>query len=402
VALHGDFDDPATLRELQRLVDFARALPNVTQVQSVTQPLVLAGEVMGGGLRLPATPEQATNLFFFLEGEPGMRAMITTERRDALVHVRVRGAADPVVEALERFAATELRHWPTLPSRNDVAERLGWIAESAGRPSPPARVAKAMGAAQLPGEDDPAWQLRRAEILADEGLALLPAEAQAARLADARRELAVKQALPTVLARLGLDTDDGPRVALALDDLFIDDARGFHPRAELTAEVAGEPVLSRGFSRSVAHNLDVSLGISILLVLALLYFLFHSVRASLVCVFPSLLTLAFLFAGMGVWDISIDLGTSLVAGIATGAGSDFAMHYLWYLRRQSAEEVSRSVGPIMTVSIVLVSFGFFVLALGRSPVMHLLGTLAGLSMALAAFLSCLLLPALHPTSEETP
>src|SRR5439155_24608913 len=98
-------------------------------------------------------------------------------------------------------------------------------------------------------------------------------------------------------------------------------------------------------------------------------------------------------------DISIDLGTSLVAGIATGAGSDFAMHYLWYLRRQSADEVTRSVGPIMVVSVLLVALGFFVLAFGRSPVMQLLGTLAGLTMSMSALLSCLLIPALRPGEE---
>jgi predicted RND superfamily exporter protein len=103
--------------------------------------------------------------------------------------------------------------------------------------------------------------------------------------------------------------------------------------------------------------------------------------------------MALIFGVMGILDVPIDLGTSLVAGIATGAGSDFAMHYLWYLKRQRADEVSRTVGPVMVVSIVLVSLGFWVLALGRSPVMHLFGTLAGLSMSLSALLTCLLVPA---------
>jgi predicted RND superfamily exporter protein len=123
------------------------------------------------------------------------------------------------------------------------------------------------------------------------------------------------------------------------------------------------------------------------------------VKLSIICMFPSLLTLATIFAVMGIADISIDLGTSLVAGIATGAGSDFAMHYLWYLRRQSADEVTRSVGPIMVVSVLLVALGFLVLAFGRSPVMQLLGTLAGLTMGISALLTCLLVPALRPAEE---
>jgi predicted RND superfamily exporter protein len=61
--------------------------------------------------------------------------------------------------------------------------------------------------------------------------------------------------------------------------------------------------------------------------------------------------------------------------------------------RPRADEVSRTVGPIMLVSIILVALGFWVLAVGKSPVMHLFGTLAGLSMALSALLTCLLVPA---------
>jgi predicted RND superfamily exporter protein len=317
------------------------------------------------------------------------------------LHVRVRGDAEPVVAALEHFAQAELRHWPEPPNRDDALERIGWIAAGAGRPAPPYRVARALSHFDLVPDKDAAWQEARAQLLADESFTLLPAEAQAQRLDEARRELTVKQALPSLMTRLSLASDDAPRLALALDDLLLAREPGLRAPAELTAEVAGEPVLARGFSRSVAHNLDISLAIALVLVLVLLYILFRSVRAALVCLFPSLLTLGILFAAMGLWGVTIDLGTSLVAGIATGAGSDFAMHYYWYLRRQAPDDVSRSVGPIMTVSIILVSLGFFVLALGRSPVMHLLGTLAGLSMALAALLTCLLLPALHSPAEAS-
>jgi predicted RND superfamily exporter protein len=252
----------------------------------------------------------------------------------------------------------------------------------------------------LVDERDPEWQARRAELLRAEDAALLPEAAIAARLDDARRDLAIARALPPLRAALALPASDEPRLAALLDDLLRPAPPEVAARAELTGEVAGEPVLARGFSRSVARNLDVSLALSVALVLLLLYALFRSLRDSLVCMFPSLMTLAILFAALGLMGVHIDLGTSLVAGIATGAGSDFAMHYLWYLRRQPAGEVNRTVGPIMAASIVLVSLGFFVLALGRSPVMHLCGTLAALSMFLSALLSCLLLPALRPSRED--
>jgi predicted RND superfamily exporter protein len=165
-------------------------------------------------------------------------------------------------------------------------------------------------------------------------------------------------------------------------------------RLPFSAAVAGEPILDRGFSRSVERNQVLSLVISIGAVFLMLMALFRSPVQAAVCMFPALLTMVVIFGVMGLRHLHIDLGTSLVAGIATGAGSDFAMHYLWYLRRQSPDEVSRSVGPVMVVSILLVSFGFIVLALGRSPVMQLFGWLAGLSMSLSAFFTCLLVPAL--------
>src|SRR5439155_27020423 len=90
----------------------------------------------------------------------------------------------------------------------------------------------------------------------------------------------------------------------------------------------------------------------------------------------------------------IDLGTSLVASLATGAGSDFAMHYLWYLRRSSPADVVRFVGPIMVISSLLVAAGFAILGLGRSQPMRMFGSLAAIAMGLAALLTFLIVPAL--------
>ena len=47
----------------------------------------------------------------------------------------------------------------------------------------------------------------------------------------------------------------------------------------------------------------------------------------------------------------------------------------------------------MLVSILLIALGFFVLALGRSPVMHLFGALAGGAMVVSAFFTCVIVPA---------
>jgi predicted RND superfamily exporter protein len=439
VALTGDFNDPATLRELARLEDYTRSLDRVTQVQAVTGPLKLVNNAMSNKKRLPSTAAQASNLYFFLEGEAGMRALLGPDRKEALVTVRVRGDAAPVVDALERFVGHELRARPSWPTAEDVSDRVAWRARAAlhgGRPDL-TRLRRAVQVLALPGELDEQWAARRAQLVRDyftgveappvaeserarlERLAvegspeLEAAFKQAApspeegalafadlttRLTDERRALGVERATPLVLEAAGLsgaaasDPELTESVADTLDDLFLP-RPSTHAALELGGRVAGEPILDRGFSRSVERNQTRSLIVAIVVVLGLLYGLFRSVGMAALCMWPSLLTMAVIFGVMGLLGKHIDLGTSLVAGIATGAGSDFAMHYMWYLRRQRPDDVSRTVGPVMVVGVLLVALGFFVLALGKSPVMQLFGTLAGLGMSLSALFTCLLIPA---------
>jgi uncharacterized protein len=152
-------------------------------------------------------------------------------------------------------------------------------------------------------------------------------------------------------------------------------------------------VLDRGFSRSVGQNQLRALVVTLLLVAALLFGLFRSLRLTILAIWPALLTTMLMFGVMGLLDIAIDLGTSLTAGIVLGAGSAFATHDLWYRRRYPPDEVSRHVGPVLWLSILLVSVGFGVLAVGRSPVLHRLGLLAGASLLVSALLTSLLVPA---------
>jgi predicted RND superfamily exporter protein len=439
--LTGDFDDPSTLRELGRLQDFTRSLPGISQVQSVLTPLTLATSGMDGLAVIPWKRRQAANVFLFLEGQPGIRQLITPERKDVLVQIRMHGDAAAPLAELERFAKHGLHTQPRPPTVEDVADRLTWQARAWGSTVTQAELLRTLRPLAGPGLADEEWTRRRSAVVAEYlqspeapqmsaaarqrigalaiaapagspaleqalvEVAASPEEGELAyqflttRLDEERRRVAVARAVPllTRAARLPTEGPDAEfiraHVATLADDLFVHIAPDERPRAPLTARIAGEPVLDRGFSRSVGDNQIRSLIVTIVCVLLLMLALFRSIRLALLSMWSSLLTMAIIFGVMGLLAIPIDLGTSLVAGIATGAGSDFAMHYLWYLKRQNADEVSRSVGPIMLVSIFLVSLGFWVLALGKSPVMHLFGTLAGLSMFLSAFFTCLLVPA---------
>ncbi len=442
VAVDGDFDEPVALRELAQLEDRARTLRGVTQVQSIVAPLVLVSDAMGTGHRLPTTRGQATNLYFFLQGQPEVRSLLSEDRKHALIHVRVAAHAEAVVDALEAYVKERFAQPRAWPTRDAIAAQLADILTIPGQPPPDlGALQRAARVVAEPTENDPALVTRKTRLLREllrrgdapklrEGTkaeAELAVEQQKLGWEDTWRKAAVQpDDVELALANLSSDFDElrlqmgvdraydvliegsavhdaspavQERARRAVSDLFVRDAAERSAAVTLHADVAGEPVLDRGFSAAVERNHQRSTGISIVVVSLFMLALFRNVRAAVLSMAPALLTLLILMGVMGLWGAHIDLGTSLVAGIATGAGSDFAMHYLWYLRTEDQERVSRTVIPVAILSVAIVAVGFFVLALGRSPVMHLFGGLAGAAMALSALLACFILPATWKSSE---
>src|SRR5262249_50236327 len=133
------------------------------------------------------------------------------------------------------------------------------------------------------------------------------------RLAEERRRLAVERAVPRLLAAAHLPAE-GPdagfiraHVDALADDLFVPIAASEHATQPLTARIAGEPVLDRGFSRSVGDNQIRSLLVTIVSVMLLMYALFRSLRLALLSMWSSLLTMALIFGVMGLFAVPIDL-----------------------------------------------------------------------------------------------
>ncbi len=425
VEVQGEMTDPATLMELERLAGFARAQKGVTQVASIIEPLTLVNQAMGGGRRLPESRAQASNLLFFVEGEPSLRNVLAEGRDRALVHIRIRGDAAPAVAAIEDYIAHALHRQPVAPTAAEVSERLRWMTSAPPRtlervlvamaqapdavllraatekaidqllageggflpPVDPSRRPEIATALRV-GGDRKATLARVAPSLEEGGLA---ADALEDRLHEARRHLQEDTALRALPGEHSADARESLRATLGM--LLPRHPIAAAPRS-VVARLAGGPILDRGFARSVAHNQERSLIVSLAAVVLLMFVLFRSAYLAVVSMIPSVLWMATVFGYMSLAHIPIDISTSLVASIATGAGSDFAMHYLWYFRKRSPDEAVRFVGPVMVISALLVSAGFAVLGLGRSQPMRMFGLMAGLSMAGAFALTFLLVPAL--------
>lgn len=445
--VEGDILHPDALREVRRLSAFAGSLPGVTQVQSVLDPLTLVSEAMGVGRALPAERKQVSNLLFFIDGEPSVRTLLTEKHGHALVHMRLQGEAAPILAALEGYIG---QRWPFQlrpHSPDELAEEVSWalppaqraarlpairatvqrLSDAKGQPAPDAAAsARTFAAALRDVLAGPDGQALSAEARAALGagapqdvaalrarlLALAPApkeddvtvlcDAVAERAQNLARSARQQQATVALLQAAGVDdrgadaAEAHPMVAL-LAAAVLSPVQGDPPIAPaLHGRVAGEPVLDRGFSRAVDQNQWRSLGLAIIGVLVILLISLRSVSAAVLCVVPAALALAVVFGTLGFIGQPIDIGTSLVGSIVAGSGADFAMHYVWYLRRHPPKEVARTVGPVLLTTAMLLAAGMGVLIFGTSPPIRLFGLLAASGLLLSALLTFLLVPACTP------
>jgi hypothetical protein len=430
--VEGDLGDPAVLRRVAMLVERAGAEPGVTQVSSITDPAAMVIDLLGGGRRLPATGPQAAKAYLFLDGTPDIAPLMASDHQSALVQVRVRGEALPIVDRLEAWLDDGgLDVDPLAPA--SVARRLQWLTAAQGvDPSEDASVAVVAQLAPV-AESDEEWQRQRpsvaATFLAGEEIDPLSEASQQAVVAalatgrtsteamrtaiantddaefagmlldrafvSARVELGVTRGVDLAATAMGVDASD-PAVRNRLEALIRDalDPSLHDTAPALTVAVTGEPVLDRALSRSVARNQVRTMALGLAAVFVLLVLLFRSVAVALTCVAPAVITALALGGAMGLFGVQMDLSTAMAGAILTDTASDFGMHYLWYLRQQPHEEVVRTVGPIMIVSNVLVAMGFFAFAMGSSSVMHVFGSLSGATCVVSAIVACAIIPAL--------
>ena len=146
-----------------------------------------------------------------------------------------------------------------------------------------------------------------------------------------------------------------------------------------------------------------SFGVALLTTLLLLSALSQSWRLGLLAMAANVLPVLLILGLMGWSGIPLDISTVMIASIAIGIVVDDTIHFLYRYRRETQageaamEGIKRAfdaVGPpILIISIVL-SGGFFVMALSNFAPTSYFGLLSGLTVLVAILGDLILLPAL--------
>ena len=231
------------------------------------------------------------------------------------------------------------------------------------------------------------------------------------------RQLALGEARRLV-AEVHLAVPEGPKgqrflagLGTALIDLDVDHvvlpAAAGAAAAPLAVEVTGTPVLNQGLSESVDQNQIKSFFMAMGLVLLIVLYLYRSLTSALLAMAPVSLTLLVVYGGMGLLGVHLDIGTSMLASLTTGAGVDYALHLLAAWKgppgeaaattedlRKAATYSSFLVGRAIWTNALMVAGGFVVLTMGEARPLQNVGGLTATAMMAAALATFVAVPVL--------
>lgn len=172
IDVKGNLRDPATVIRLMRLTDLLEGSGVFSDVRSISQVLGFLAHRFNGLHRIPGDGESLNNLWFFLEGSDDVRPLVSDERDEAMLALRVPAGIGATSEDL--VSAVK---WAIDGSAREPAEvshlRLDALARQYGFSFPKDRVDESVSAAISPARQS---KIRQDRILEHLRLYLLSPE----------------------------------------------------------------------------------------------------------------------------------------------------------------------------------------------------------------------------------
>ena len=168
-------------------------------------------------------------------------------------------------------------------------------------------------------------------------------------------------------------------------------------------QVAGLVVLYNNMLQSLFKSQILTLGVVILVLLAMFLILFRSLTISIIAILPNILSVGVVLGLMGWAKIPLDLMTITIAAISVGIAVDDTIHYIHRFKEEFPQDRNylatmhrchRSIGYAMYYTSVTIIIGFSILALSNFIPSIYFGILTGLAMVIALLTALTLLPQL--------
>jgi len=167
--------------------------------------------------------------------------------------------------------------------------------------------------------------------------------------------------------------------------------------------LSGLLVLYNNMLQSLFGSQILTLGITVLLLSAMFFMLFRSLKIALIAMLPNVLSVAVVLGFMGWMDIPLDMMTITIAAIGIGIAVDDTIHYIHRFKDEFQKDRNylktmhrchRSIGHAMYYTSITIIIGFAILAMSNFIPSVYFGLLTGLAMSIALLAALTLLPRL--------
>lgn len=168
-------------------------------------------------------------------------------------------------------------------------------------------------------------------------------------------------------------------------------------------DITGMPFVDTTMDRSLINSQLGSISIAIIFVIFIVGLILKSFKSGLLASVPIIAAIAMLFGIMGLFGISLNIATVLVASVALGIGIDYSIHIISHFNHEIANgentftAVKNSIlisGNAIIINVVSVSAGFLVLVFSDMVPLQYFGILIATSMVSSSLGALTLLPAI--------
>ena len=178
---------------------------------------------------------------------------------------------------------------------------------------------------------------------------------------------------------------------------------------ETTVSITGIFALANHAAQYITENEAISFGVAVAIVSVILLLVFGSFTVGLIALLPNLIP-AFLTLGLlGLFDMSLDFYTMMLAPIIIGISIDDTVHFISQYQRQLAED--RDVGAALrrtmseaglgtVFTALILGLGFGVLAIASAAGTANMGRFGALAIFMGLLTDLFLLPALLLTFQQ--
>ncbi|MHC4727713.1 MAG: efflux RND transporter permease subunit [Planctomycetota bacterium] len=170
---------------------------------------------------------------------------------------------------------------------------------------------------------------------------------------------------------------------------------------EENIHLSGMLVLYNNMLQSLFDSQILTLGITVLLLMAMFLVLFRSLKIALIALLPNVLSVTVVLGVMGWLNIPLDMMTITIAAISIGIAVDNTIHYIHRFKAEFQQDHNylntmhrchASIGHAMYYTSITIIIGFSILAMSNFIPSVYFGLLTGLAMLIALLGALTLLP----------